>query len=210
MILNVINLDPAQPVDQYANPDLQKRIIRNREERGLSILKQSKDHCFAVRFWEGDTTDQVFPCKNISRAFKKIVQHAKEERLPFISIAEDDIVFTSPKSWQYYLDNMPSEFDIYYGGIYAGELDNNRIVRGYSGHTLITVHENFYDHFLSANNEEISGPESHLDVWLGQNYCRSKKFIVCLPFVCKQLHGYSENKKRTMDYSVYEDSWAYL
>lgn len=210
MILHVINIGTHQPVDPYASPDRRTLILRNREERILSVVKQSKDHGIILKIWEGDLADQVFPAKNISRAFKKIVQYAKEERLPSVTIAEDDFVLTSPLSWQYYLENTPDDYDLYLGGLYNGELQGNRICGGYSGHTLITVHERFYDEFLSAKNEESTGPDCHLDVWLGQNYSKEKKFIVCLPFVVKQLGGYSENKKAVMNYSMYEEPWSYL
>ncbi len=210
MFLNVINLDTNQPVNQYASPDRKMLILRNREERILSVVRQSKALGIKLRIWEGETSHEKFPCINISRAFKKIVRYAKEERLPYVTIAEDDIVFTSPHSWRYYIENIPDDFDLYLGGIYAGQLDGNRIVNGYSGHTLITVHERFYDFFLGATNETIISADSHLDVWLGK-HCREKKYVVCTPFVCKQLGGYSENKNAIMDYStMYESAWDYL
>ncbi len=131
------------------------------------------------------------------------MQYAKDERLPFVMIAEDDLVFTSVNSWSYYLQNIPDDYDLYLGGIYAGRLDGNKIIDGYSGHTLITVHERFYDFFLSVDSND------HLDRALGK-FCAEKKYIVCLPFVCKQLGGYSENKKRVQEFSMYEQNWKYL
>lgn len=201
--IHVINLSPDQPIDPYANPELKKNIARWREENVLSIAAQSKQHGFAVRFWPGNTDENVFRCGNISRAFKQIVRYAKENNLPMVCIGEDDLIFTAPGAWKYYLDNMPDEFDIFFGGIYAGQLEGNRIVNGYSGHTLITVHKNFYDFFLSANEND------HLDRFFG-NYCFEKKFIVCLPFVCKQNGGYSENHRRINTYEAYEEKWEYL
>lgn len=203
--LHVISLDPNQPVDKYASPDKAKQIIRYREERILSIVRQAKIQGFALAIQEGDLTDEVFRCKNISRAFKKIVQYAKEERLASVTIAEDDVLFTSTNSWRYYLENIPDDYDLYLGGIYAGRLDGNRIVDGYSGNTLVTVHERFYDFFLQVD------PDDHLDRALGK-FCAEKKYIVSLPFVCKQIGGYSENKKKfiTTEYSMYEQDWEYL
>lgn len=202
-ILHIINLSPDNLVDQYANQDLQKVIRRNREERILSIVRQAKQHGFCIRVWEGVTTDRIFPCRNISQAFKKIVQHAKEERLPFVRIAEDDMALTSKNSWRHYIDNTPDDYDLYLGGIYAGRLDGNRILDQYSGHTLITVHERFYDFFLGADESK------QLDNFLGR-YAHEKKYIVTLPFVVKQMTGYSENKKIIPDYSMHEKDWEYL
>ena len=201
--LHVINLDTENKIDKYASADMKKLIIRNREERILSIIRQSKKYFFAIKVWEGVTEDEVFPCRNISQAFKKIVQYAKEERLPFVRIAEDDMVLTSKKSWQYYIDNTPDDYDLYLGGIYAGRLNGNRILDQYSGHTLITVHERFYDFFLSAEEN------FQIDNWLGR-FSSEKKYIVTLPFVVKQMTGYSENKKLIPDYSMHEAAWSYL
>lgn len=202
-LINVINLDTNQKTDKYANPQLKQHILRNREERALSIVRQGKLHGFSIRFWEGDVTDEVFPCRNISRSFKRIVAFAKENRLPFTTIAEDDLFFTSKKSWAYYLEHFPKDFDTYLGGIYAGRITDGRITDGYSGHTLITVHERFYDFFLSADESK------HLDRWLG-GFCKEKIYRVCTPFVCRQLGGYSESHKRIQDYSMYEKDFTYL
>jgi hypothetical protein len=209
MILNVINLNPSQHVDTYANQQRKAEIMRWREERALSIVEQSKKYKFAVRFWPGIYDNIVHRSVNITRAFKKIVQYAKDNKLKTVAIAEDDAVFTSPGAWQYYLDNIPDEFDIYSGGIYSGQLDGDRIVNGYSGNTLITVHERFYDFFLSANEDPKGLAMAHLDQWLG-NFAFEKKYIVCLPFVVKQIGGYSENTKRIKPLETYEQSWNYF
>jgi hypothetical protein len=201
--IHIINLAASSKTDKYANPQLRQQIIRNREERALSIVQQSKQHGFSVRFWEGITDDELFPCRNISRAFKKIVSYAREERLPFITIGEDDMLLTSTTAWAYYQQHIPEDYDLYLGGIYAGRIDGNRVTDGYSGHTLITVHERFYDFFLSANEDE------HLDRWLGK-FCREKIYAVTTPFVIKQLGGYSESHKRMQNYQAYEQDWAYL
>lgn len=205
MIVHVINLDTLSLVDKYASPDRKKLILRDREERALSIIRQSKQQNFELKFWEGDTEDEVFPHKNIARVFKKIVQYAKEERLPFVTIAEDDMVFTSPNSWKHYIENVPDDYDLYLGGIYNGTLDGNRIIHGYSGHTLITVHERFYDFFLTNDPQQ----EHHLDVGLGR-HAEKFKYIVTLPFVCKQSGNYSERAKRVPDYSMHEAPYTYL
>lgn len=209
MILNVINLSPDQPIDPYAPAQRVEEIKRWREERALSIVKQSKQHGFAVRFWPGNTDESVYRCGNISRAFKQIVKDAKERNLQTVTIAEDDMVLTSKGAWEYYLKNIPVEFDIYSGGIYSGQLQENRIVNGYSGNTLITVHERFYDFFLSASEDPKGLGLGHLDQWLG-NFAFEKTYIVCLPFVVKQIGGYSDNHRRINQLDAYEQSWEYF
>lgn len=199
--VHVINLSPDQPTDQYT-PQLTENIKRWREERALSIVKQSKEHGFAVRFWAGITDNDTFRCENISRAFKKIVQYAKEERLESVTIAEDDMILTAMGAWKYYNQNIPTDYDIYSGGIYYGKIEGGRILSTYSGNTLITVHERFYDFFLSADEK------LNLDNWLGF-HAQEKKYIVCEPFVVRQpTESYSENKRRINSLETYEN-WAY-
>lgn len=209
MEINVINLSPEQQIDPYANPQLQEKIKRWREENVLSIAAQSKQHGFSVRFWPGNTDENVFRSGNINRAFKQIVRDAKKNNLRMVCIGEDDLQFTAQGAWKYYLDNMPEDFDLYLGGIYAGQLEENRIINGYSGNTLITVHEKFYDFFLSANEDPLGLGQGHLDRWLG-NFCFEKKYIVCLPFVVKQIPNYSDNHRRVPSYQSYEKNWKYF
>jgi hypothetical protein len=208
-IIHVINLDTNQPVDPYANPDLQRQILRIREERALSMVRQSKIQGFAIRFWEGVTLSANFGT-NICKAMKLIVRHAKEMKYQHVTIAEDDCSFTQHWGWKYYLDNMPRDFDIYSGGIYSGEVrvdetGKHRIYNGFSGMTLFTVHNDFYDFFLRADESK------HIDRWLGESAFHNR-YYVCHPFVTKQLApGYSENLRRRIDsYISHEEQWEYL
>lgn len=207
--IHVINLSPNQQIDNYHSPELKLFVARHREERALSIVEQSKKHGFAVRFWSGIVGDNdVFRSLNIMRAFKKIVQYAKEERLPMVCIMEDDGIFTSENAWQYYKDNLPDDFDLYSGGIYAGQIIDNRIVNGFSGITLLTIHERFYDFFLSAEEETQSTHMGHIDRFLGEQ-CDKKKYFVCQPFVVRQMGIYSDNQRRKIEYSMHEMNWEY-
>lgn len=206
--IHVINLDRDNEIDPYANPQLKEEIKRFREERALSIVKQSKQFCFQVRFWEGITDNKTFPCVNIMKAFKKIVMYAKEENLPFVVIGEDDLFFTGRGAWQYYLDNFPKDFDLYSAGIYSGQIQEGRIINGFSGNTLISVKESFYDFLLSANEDPLGLGQGHLDRWLG-NFCFEKKYMIVQPFCVKQIWGYSDNHRKKMTYEQYEN-WDYF
>lgn len=193
--INVINLGPDQPAISM-NPQCTPELIkRSRDERALSIVEQSKRLGFCVRFWEGEM--EKFGHIGINKAFRKIVQWAKENKSPRVLIGEDDLLFSSPGAWKYYIDNIPDDYDTYLGGIYAGQLQGNRIINGYSGHSLIMIHERFYDFFLSAN------PNDHLDRWLG-NTAFKHQYIVCLPYVVYQISkGYSDNHKRMVSHNSY-------
>ena len=201
MLLNVINVDPSVRLEGV-NPQYRVVEQRSREERILSVARQSKEHGFEVRFWPG-VTGNKFSQTNISQSFKKIVQWAKTHSEPFVTIAEDDFLFTAPGACRYYFYNKPDRYDLYLGGIYSGQIKGNRIMNGYSGNTLVTVHHNFYDNILEAKETD------HLDRWLG-NFAFEREYIVCLPFVVKQIPGYSDNKKRMAEYSVFEENFNYF
>lgn len=192
-IINIINLDTS--ADSHSlNPNCPSSFIqRSREERIISIVRQSKSIRFGVRFWEGDTFRGNFIDARIgvARAFKRVVQWAKDNTLNRVTIGEDDLLFSDPGAWKYYLDNIPEDYDLYLGGVYDGIFRDGRLVSSYAGHSLITVSNRFYDFFLEANPDE----NLHLDRWLGQYYAE-KKYYVCYPFVVSQIPtSYSDNHK---------------
>lgn len=169
--------------------------LEKREDRLLSISKQAKYQGFALKIWQGEEGD--IPYKNINKAFRKIVQFAKDNNLPFCIIMEDDCVFHSFQSFDYFMKNMPEKYDLFLGMIYSGTVDeNHRIINGYSGNTLICIHSQFYDTFLSAP------PDVHYDRWCGLQAFK-RLYYVCHPFVCKQMTGYSDNRRQHGNYDVY-------
>jgi hypothetical protein len=141
------------------------------------------------RLWDG-IVDPLLPYRGISKAHKQIVRHAKENSLPEVLIAEDDLHFTSKNAFQFYLENKPSDYDIYLGGIYSGNLDKERTVKDFSGLTLYSVHQRFYDSFLSISEDQD----------LDRALCNKGKFSVCYPFVVTQHSGFSDNVKKYCDY----------
>lgn len=200
-IIHVINLSPQQPLGTYTTGK-EHKIIENRVERAMSVVEQSKKYGFAVRFWPGNYDLPEKRWTNISKAFKQIVRYAKEKKLRMITIAEDDILLTSKNAWNYYNEQMPKDFDLYLGGVYNGQLKQNRIVNGYSGNTLVTVHERFYDFFLKADEN------MDLDNYLG-NWAYENNYIVCLPFVVKQIGKWSDHKKKINPLDIHEKKWTF-
>ena len=146
--------------------------------------------------------DQQVPFRGVSIAHKRVVKYAKELNFPFVIIAEDDCRFTDKGAFDYFIKNIPEDYDLYLGGIYnkkgnGGTLDeNNRVTDFFCGMTLYVVNARFYDSFLAAN--ELN----HIDRELSKQ-SRDKKFIVCNPFVCVQENGYSYLKKGNYNYDEY-------
>lgn len=156
------------------------------EEQGISNFK----------VWDGifDPNDTI---KAISRSHKRIVRYAKENNLPRIIIAEDDIQFTRPGAWDYFLKSIPEDCDLYLGHIYFGKWDDNGKINGeFSSFSLYCINSKFYDYFLSVSERQ------HID--LVMNKARRYDIRVCLPMVCRQANGWSDNSKKIKDWSYKE------
>ncbi len=162
--------------------------LGHRWQRRISVAAELESHDVPYMFWPGVSGDNVK--ENIHKAHKKIVAHAKKFNYPRVTIGEDDLRFTSKGAWQYYLDRLPEDFDIYTASYYSGSHDKKFIVdKGFRGLTLYTVNERYYDTFLSLS-EKI-----HLDTAIGL----SAKIVTCWPFTCIQAPGYSDQRKKEVD-----------
>jgi hypothetical protein len=133
--------------------------------------------------------------ESISESFKSVIKSAKENGDKNICIMEDDIMFSSPKSWGYFLNNKPEKFDIYIGGTYVMD---NRIeykapvikVNNYVGNHCIIVNESYYDMWLQTDSKK------HCDT---VHECG--EFYLCFPFIALQRVGWSANNGTLVDYN---------
>ena len=57
--------------------------------------------------------------RSISASHKMIVQWAKDNNMESVTIGEQDLMFTAPDAWDYYLKQMPQSFDVYLGCSYV-------------------------------------------------------------------------------------------
>lgn len=166
--------------------------LKSRPDRLQQFVAQSREQGFEYQRWDGIETPQM-PFLGIGAAHRQIVQDAKNKGLKSVVIAEDDCVFTEVGAWQYYLDNEPESVDLYLGMVYKSIVKDNRVIFGFSGLTLYTVYEKFYDEFLNMK------PLNNFDRELGRF---SYKFNYFVPpeFVCYQSNGYSDNRKKEESY----------
>jgi hypothetical protein len=166
--------------------------LPEREDRLELLQKEIDAQGLTVVYWPGvkDPLNRVFV--GISQAHKQIVRDAKAKKLPMVCIAEDDLYFFAPGAWQYFLDNIPTDFDIYLGVVFHG-LNEDNTTDDWCGMGLYIVNERFYDTFLAAN--EVN----HLDRALA----RKGRFVVCDPMICSQRAGFSDNKKHWDSYDRY-------
>lgn len=140
-------------------------------------------------FWDG-IWDIYSVQRGINQAHKEIVHWAKLKRLPEILIMEDDIRFCGEGAFNHYLQNIPEYYDIYLGGIYLGDLDEQNRTREFSGLHCYMVHSRFYDTFLSVPDDE------HIDRALSN----LGEFYVSYPFTSIQYNGKSSNTKKEENY----------
>ena len=173
--LNIIHL-PNNP--EYPHREIrEKNFLREIEEQGIENY----------RVWDG-----IFykddPIKAISQSHKQIVQWAKDNNLPSVIVAEDDFSFTNKGAWQYFLKSIPAEYDMFLSHIYWGNYDDTGKVKGtFCALTLYSVHAKFYDKFLAKSEKE------HLDLVMNKAWRHDIR--VCLPMVCLQMNGWSDNDK---------------
>lgn len=125
----------------------------------------------------------------ISQAHKQIVRWAMQEGLPEVLIFEDDIRFPAIDGFQYYLSKKPVDYDLYLGGVYRGDIDENFETRRYTGQICYFIHERYYDLFLATDERlDIDGAQAFRG-----------KFVVCYPFAAIQHNGFSINMQEESD-----------
>jgi len=175
--INII-LDSRQPEDQ-------QRLIDEFAAQGITDY----------HFWDA-ICNKNSVVESINASHKMIVRWAKGNRKPFVVIAEQDVYFTDKGGWDYFINNMPKEFDVYIGGSY---LIDNRIayepplvkVNEWVGNHLIIVHERYYDKFLNVSDKD------HIDTVHKDN----GEFYLCYPFPALQRSGFSANNKAVVNYN---------
>lgn len=174
------------------NPDeaaaIEQEILRRAERLEQEILIQGME----VKYWPAikDPLNRSFVA--IAQAHKQIVRCAKEQGLPAVCIAEDDLYFFGYGAWDYFLAHIPDDYDIYLGNVFHG-LNEDNTTNDFCGLTLYICHERFYDTFLALPDI------NHLD----RSLAGKGRYVVCDPMVCTQRGGYSFQKRAWDSYERY-------
>ena len=162
----------------------------NNKQRHDTLIEEIKTQGFEYTLWphvKGPT-----PSINIVWAHKQIIRYAIEQDMDSILIMEDDVAFTAPMAFDYFINNTPLEFDLYLAGIYSGRLKPDGTVNQFSSTHCYIVHSRFYEAFL------MSDETMQIDVGLS---ALGGLYKVCMPMVAFQHPGFSENTGRVEDYS---------
>ena len=175
--------------------DIERMATQRRKQ---NLLDQCAHQQIKFKIISGITSGKI-RFHNINAAHKSAVKIAKDNGYSNIIIAEDDIQFTAPGAWNYFLSQIPEMYDIFCGVIYAGTVEDGQILSPFSGGmTLYSVSSRFYDAILNMP------PDVHIDRWIGGLYDQCELYTV-RPYVCKQMGGHSFNLDRPMTYGVYEE-----
>lgn len=164
-----------------------------RQDRRELLDQQIVIQGLNVRFWPA-IIDKMVSFRGISQAHKQIIRWAKEAGQDEVLIMEDDCYFFAPRAFEYFLSQKPASYDIYLGNVFfPPTLESNRI-QDFCGLTLYLAHSRCYDKILAANEM------NHLDRVIGK---MDLEKYVCIPMVCSQQPGWSDNKKHHSTYDQY-------
>jgi len=135
--------------------------------------------------------------RSINLSHKQIVQDAKDKGLNQVCIGEDDLYFSAPKGWEWFLKNKPDSFEMYFWGSYIVPLTNKKVV----GFQLYIIDNSFFDRFLGI-------PENvHIDTYMDE---LKGDYKFCYPFSALQRSCWSANNKAICNYNSAlrpEDIW---
>lgn len=131
------------------------------------------------KFWDAIILKESI-IASINASHKMIVQWAKDNNLPEVTIAEQDLFFPAKDGWQHYLKNKPKDFDVYVASTYVFPIKENKLI----GFHLYTVRSKFYEQFLSVKD----------DLHIDNAICDLKgDYKICYPFAALQRPGFSVN-----------------
>jgi len=170
-------------------------ICGNRSERMPRLINELKTQGITdYEFWPGIYHPSIKA--SINAAHKQIVEYARLAEWEQVMIAEDDVKFSSAGGFDYFLKQKPNDFDIYLGGLFLGDPDENNVVKTFTGLTLYVVARRFYDTFLTVPDDD------HLDRLMDG----LGRYVVCNPFVVTQYDGVSGNTGKMESYSKLQES----
>jgi len=164
-----------------------------RQDRRKLLDHQIATQHLSVQFWPA-IKDKMMSFRGISKAHKQIIRWAKETGQEEVLIMEDDCYFFAPGAFEYFLSQKPASYDIYLGNVFfPPTLPGNR-VDDFCGLSIYFCHSRCYDKILAANEM------NHLDRVIGK---MDLEKYVCIPMVCSQIAGYSDNKRHYSSYDKY-------
>jgi len=146
--------------------------------------------------------------KGCSASHLKCIQLAKERRLPWVVVIEDDCIL-KPNAVQNFSNLLPflwsrkSEWDIFNGGVtsvkdYHRVSRNPSIFKAYGqAANFYLVHEAIYDRILQLHPKDISDFNRVIDLFYPDNF----RLWVSVPYLTGQRPNVSDIESKDTDYT---------
>ncbi len=178
------------------------KLVINLPERTdrLKVFKNELKYIGSPEFTIIEGVKNKHSHRGIGQAHLNCIQYAKENKLPYILVMEDDVRFQGKEKTLNYinecLENLPSEWDVLLGGVYLAKNkkpynDYWHSVGEFCGLQFYIVNANAYDKFLSYDFS------IHIDRWVNKGGLKS---FVSSKFFATQYTGISDNTGRRVDY----------
>lgn len=162
----------------------------HRTDRKVLLDSEAREHNLDIRIWPAIIDPLKRGFVGISQAHKQIVRYARDMKMPMVCIGEDDLHLTDTGAFEYFIKNIPDDFDLYLSGIYHGKIEQDNTVKEFCALHLYIVHQRFYDCFLGV--DELTN--------LDRGLKNRGRYVVCNPFCAIQHPGWSDNKRRFAQY----------
>lgn len=183
--------------------NLTPQIIHDpkRTDRHKLLMAELKTQNISnVNFWPAIIIDND-PITGCSESHKNIIRWAMKNQLDEVVIWEDDIKFTAPKAWYFFLHRYRTtwgRYGLFLGGSYytkdIEQLNTGVRIRTFSGSHCMIVRKELYRHILNCP------PGMHLDIWISSAGSLFTYYL-CMPMIAIQCPGYSDIAKKPVDYS---------
>jgi len=160
------------------HPADKQRLLLEFNEQGIDDF----------RFWNA-VVNKDSVVNSIASSHKMIVQYAIDNNLDEICVAEQDLTFSCPTAWKYFIDNKPKDYSLYLACTYTPPITNNIIC----GFHLYFIKKEFYMTFLSVKED------LHIDTAMCD---LGGRYVFCYPFPALQRSGWSANNRIDCNYNV--------
>lgn len=200
----ILNFESADIQNQKENVARYCILMEDRRVRATNELDQ---------YYKGEyqfvpaVIDKVKSWHGLNKTIHKIV--SENLNRPYIHILEDDVLFTSKKSREYFEEvfkTLPNDWDIFLAGAYTDPENYIKVsdtlfkMRKFSALHCVIFRNTTYKYILENTTE-------HMDYFLSK---KKLNVYLCNPTVAIQYPGYSYQLRKSLDYHHIENKMNIL
>ena len=184
--------------------------LETRTQRWETVSKdiQPLQELLGFDFVREDAITHSTPFVGLRQTVQSIVRRAKEQSLDYVAIAEDDLFVLDPEKVKTCLENPPDDWDLLSGGVYhyipkkTGHTPHWKKLDDYCSMHFVIIRHTMYDRILAL--EERTNIDRKIGKWIKEF---GYNVYVMYPMPCKQRMGYSDLRKRTVNYNYMRLPW---